>query len=112
MSKINFVLRIEPDVIDKVKDRAEECGITSAEYIREAIDRYLENDTYDEPTKEMIEDMDWDELEEAIDEYDLEIDANDYDNSGLFGSPSAEDTEDLREAVLDEFGLLEDEYEE
>jgi len=112
MSKINFVLRIEPDVIDEVKDRAGECGITPAEYIREAIDRYLESDTYDEPTKEAVEDMDWDELEEAIDEYDLKIDASDYDNSGLFGSPSAEDVENLREAVLDELGLLEDEYEE
>ena len=107
-----FMLRLDSDMREDVEEKASEMGITSSEYIRNAVEFYLENYTGEIPSQEEIEDMDWDELEELIEELELDIAPEEYDHSGFFGSPSEEDTEELREAVMEEFGYSyeEDDY--
>jgi len=103
-----YNLRLDTDTKESVDECSKEMGITSSEFIRNAIDYYLEEKPFEFPSVEQIQDMNWDELTEVIDELGLEIDPNEYDNSGFLSSPDADDTEELREAVLTELGLLDE----
>ena len=97
-------LRIDSDVKESVDEYSSEMGISASEFIRNAIDYYLEEKPFELPTEEEIRDMTWEELCEIIDEFELEIDSAEYDNSGFFSSPDENDVADLCEAVLDMFG--------
>jgi len=104
MSRENvFQLRIDPEVRQDVEAQASEAGITSSEWIREAIDVYLAMDGNDTPSVEELDDMDWSDLCGVIDDLELDddIDPTEYDTSGFLGSPSEDDTDNLREALLD-----------
>jgi predicted DNA-binding protein len=113
MSKENvFQLRLEPGMREEIDEHATDQGITSSEWIRDAIEFYMNTDGQDIPSLEEIEDMDWNELDELIDELELDIDSNKFDSGGfLSGTPDkdSEDTDDLRNAVLDILGYLDDE---
>jgi len=104
-----FHLRMDSDLRQEVEEQALNHGITSAEWIREAIEFYLENgDGNDIPSIEEIQDMDWDELEELNEDFDLGIDIREYDHSGFLSSPDEDDTNDLREAIIIELGFSDD----
>jgi len=103
-----FHLRLNSDLRDEVDEHAADAGITSSEFVRNAIEHYMDVDQSDGVSVEEINDMDWDELCDLIDEHELEVDPADYDNSTFFSSPDADDTKELREAVLTELGLLDE----
>jgi len=114
MSKENvFQLRLEPGTREEIDEQAADQGITTSEWIRDAIEVYLNMDQQDMPSKEELEDMDWDELCEVIDENKLGTNPDDYDNSGIFSSPDDDDTEELCKAIaLELIGELEEVLEE
>jgi len=99
-----FMLRLDSDVRTDVEEHASNMGISPSAWIRDAIGWYLENNPGEIPSVEEIEDMAWDELVDLIEDLGLEIEPDEYDNSAFLSSPDADDTEDLREAVLDELG--------
>jgi len=109
MSKDNvFQLRLEPGTRDEVDERAAVEGISTSEWIREAIDSYLAMDSKDNsPTIEEIEDMDWDELEDVITDYNLDIEPEEFDlREGFFtrmNNPDddSEETANLRAAIIE-----------
>ena len=104
-----FHLRLTSDLRDEVDERAADVGITSAEYVRNALEYYMDADLSEGVSAEELNDMDWDELCEVIDEHELDIDPADYDNSGMFSSPDDEDTEELCKAIaLELIGELEE----
>jgi len=103
-----FHLRLDPDVREEINDRASDQGITPTEWIRNAIDLCIRHGIDGIPSEEAIQDMNWDELEEVIEDLGLEIDPDDYDNSGIFSDPSSEDTDNLRNEVLIELGMYDD----
>ena len=118
MKEGTFVLRIEQGTRDEVDERAQDEGISSSEWIRDAIEHYLTIDSRDDnPTVEEIEDMDWSELEDVISDNNLKVDADDFDTrtglAGAFSNPDkdSEDTANLRGAVIEalESGDQEDE---
>lgn len=105
MKDNQFVLRVDSELREDVNERASRAGVSSSEWIRWAIENLLENEDSEIPTVEEIEDMKFDELTDLVEDLGLEIDADDYDTSGIFSSPSYEDTENLREEILLELGL-------
>jgi len=109
MNKDNvFHLRLDSDIREEIDERAKDSGITSSEWIRCAIDHYLENEGSEIPSQEELEDMKWEELEEVIDKLELEIDPADYDNSNFLSSPDENDTADLCAAIKEELGFSDD----
>jgi antitoxin component of RelBE/YafQ-DinJ toxin-antitoxin module len=109
MNKLDvFNLRLDPDVREEIDERASEAGITSSEWIRCAIDNYLENEGSEIPSREEIVDMNREDLEDLVEDLEMETDPKDFDNSGVFGSPSDEDTEELRNAILVELNISDD----
>jgi len=104
-------LRIDSDVRDDINERAENSGITASEWVRTAIDYYLEHEGDELPSLEEVNDMDWNDLAKLIEKLELEIEPDDYDNSKFLGSPDEDDIEDLREAIIDELGLSDDDEE-
>lgn len=93
-------VKVEPDIYEAVKNDAEVLDISLSQWMLDAIDDKLSQD--DEDWDELL-DMSFDELVDYIDEYELDVDPDEF--RGLLSN----DADGLRDAIADELGL---EYEE
>jgi len=100
--------RVDDELYEWIKADAEDRGISMSEWLLDLIYVYISGES--NLTLDDLEDMDWDELVEVVDDLELDIDPSDF-IGGAFKSVERE-TSELREAIAEELDLYEDEKDE
>lgn len=93
--------KVTRELHDYVQRDAEEMGVSISEWLIDAINAYIEEDS-DGLTWDDICRMDWDDLVMVIEECELDVNPDDYDY---------DEHDDLRSAIADELDI-EESYED
>ena len=101
MAQVTISTQITPEIKEWIIEDCEDMGITQSEWLNQAIHEFIEDGSDDGAlTFDDLDEMDFDELVEVVEEQELDIDPDDY-SDGLLVSAQ----EKLRNAICDELEI-------
>lgn len=95
--------QITPELKEWIVEDAEEMDISLSEWLHNAIDAFIDDGSSDDLTFEELDSMTFDELSDFVEEYELDLDPDDYED-GLLVSARVK----LRDAICDELEIEEE----
>jgi len=105
-NQVTISTQVPPELKEWIQEDAEEMKVTLSEWLHEAIMAKI-SDGSEDLTFEDLDSMDFVELSEIVDEYELDLDPDDFEG-GVFMSARSK----LRNAICDELDIEEEPEEE